>query len=340
MMLSYRTRSRLKRAGTVLLTVLVAALVVWVIWFFWLSRFVVYTRDQGAVIDMDSPSTQLFGEVAVKPEIKNPISIYYNEGENAINTSKELEQIYGYYITGAMLEKDISAIRPQIQALEKGTPVMIDVKSIYGNFFYSSSVSSYRNGDLDTAAMDDLIEYLDLSGMYTIARVPALRDRNFGLDNVSSGLPVAAGYLWMDERGCYWLNPANEATIAYLVQIATELRNLGFDEVVFTDYYFPKTDKIVYKKDKTEALTNTARMLVNTCSTDAFAVSFAYGGTTFTLPEGRSRMYMENVAAADVVTAAENSGVEDKQVKVVFMATVHDTRYDQYGVLRPIDEAH
>ncbi len=340
MILSYRARTNLKRLGLFLLTLVIVLAVVAVLWFFWIGRFVVYTRDRGAVIDLHSPSTQLSGELAVKPVVENPITIYYNEGSNTINTSTELAQLYGYYITGADLEKDISVIRPQIQALEKGTPVMIDVKSIYGNFFYSSSVSVYRNADLDTAAMDELIKYLDLSGMYTIARVPALRDRNYGLENVSAGLPVAAGYLWTDKQGCYWLNPSHEDTIAYLVQIATELRNLGFDEVVFTDFYFPNTDKIVYRSDKSQALTNTARMLVNTCSTDSFAVSFTYGGTSFTLPDGRSRMYMENVAAADVASAAQNTGIVDTAVKVVFMADVHDTRYDQYGVLRPLAEAH
>lgn len=112
--------------------------------------------------------------------------------------------------------------------------------------------------------------------------------------------------------------------------------------MVFTDYYFPATDKIVFKSDKSQALTDTARILVNAYSTDAFAVSFTrtQGATGFTLPEGRSRMYMEGVAAADAVTAAESSGVTDTAVKVVFMADVHDTRYDQFGVLRPLDEAH
>ncbi len=340
MLFSYRTRSRLKRLAGILLVLLLVAAIAWTVWFFWLNRFVVYNRDGSVTLNFDSPSTQLSGQLAQEPEPGETVSIYYNEGDNAVSTSKELTQLYGYYISGADLETGISGIKPQIQALEPGTPVMIDVKSIYGNFFYSSSVSSYRNGDLDTKAMDELIRYLDMSGMYTIARVPALRDRNYGLDHVSSGLPVAAGYLWMDEQGCYWLNPADQNTVAYLVQIATELRNLGFDEVVFTDYCFPKTDRIVFNKDKTAALTDTAKMLVDTCSTDAFAVSFTYGGTAFTLPEGRSRMYMENVAAADAATAAQNSGVADPQIKVVFMATVHDPRYDQYGVLRPLGEAH
>lgn len=340
MIFSYRARSRLKRWGVALLSLVGVLAAVALLWFFWLGRFVIYTRGEGAVIRTEGAPEQPNWLLAVPPEEKEPISIYYNEGENIIDTSTELEQVYGYYVTGAVLEQDISAIRPQIQSLEKGTPVMVDVKSIYGNFFYSSSVSSYRNADLNTKAMDELIDYLDLSGMYTIARVPALRDRNYGLDHVSSGLPVAAGYLWMDPQGCYWLNPGNEGTIAYLVQIATELRNLGFDEVVFTDYYFPDNKKIVFRGDKTQTLTDTARTIVNACATDSFAVSFTYGGTPFTLPEGRSRMYMENVAAADVQTAAVNSGVVDTTVKLVFMADVHDTRYDEFGVLRPLSEAH
>lgn len=340
MIFSYRTRARLKRLAVILLAAVLVLMALWVVWFFWLGRYVIYTRDQGALIDMNAPSTQLSGILAVEPVEDNPISIYYNEGENTINTTKELEQLYGYFVSREDLETDIAAVRSQILALPKGTPVMVDLKSIYGNFFYSSSVSHYRNDDLNIGAMDELIDFLDLSGMYTIARVPALRDRNFGLDHVSSGLPVKGGYLWMDSQGCYWLDPADETTIAYLVQIATELRGLGFDEVVFTDYYFPDTKQIVYSSDRSLALTNTAKLLVSTCSTDAFAVSFSMGNTLFTPPEGRSRIFMEGVAAADVDNKALSSGVTDTAIKLVFIATVHDTRYDQFGVLRPLSEAH
>ena len=75
---------------------------------------------------------------------------------------------------------------------------MFFVKSIYGNFYYSSEVSTRRNSDLNISAVDALISDLTSGNLYVIARLPALRDYYYGLNNVPDGLPTAGGYLWMD----------------------------------------------------------------------------------------------------------------------------------------------
>ena len=340
MILSYRARCALKRIATVLMVLLIIAAAAVLIWTLWLGRYVLYTRD-GAVLDYSMSSADLTGTPVQAPEPEEPVSIFYNEGSNAVDVSQELKQLSGYYITGKELEEDLDGVYAQLRALPAGTPVMIDVKSIYGNFFYSSTVSGQRNGDLDIQAMDELIEWVNSTGLYTIARLPALRDFHYGLNNVSDGLPVAAGYLWMDTYGCYWLNPASEGTVTYLIQIANELKHLGFDEVVFYDYYFPATDKIVFKGDKAQALTDAAQTLVTACATDSFAVSFTCTGSgIFTPPTGRSRIYLEGISAANVELAAQGFEFENKPVNLVFLTDVQDTRYDAYGVLRPIDDVH
>ena len=212
---------------------------------------------------------------------------------------------------------------------------MIDVKSIYGTFAYSSYASEERNVDIDTQAMDDLIRQLNSSSFYTIARVPALRDRMYGLNHVEYGLPVAAGYLWMDNMGCYWLDPTKDGTVSYLVQIASELKSLGFDEVVFTDFYFPETDSIIFKGDKAEALARAAQTLVNTCGANGFTISFGIK-TEFQFPEGKSRIILQDVSAADAEEAAQAVEIDNPAARIMFLAENHDTRYDEYSVLRPI----
>ncbi len=338
MSIPYRTRSFLKRLGIFLLVLAVAATAVLLCWFLWLERFVVYTRDGGVVLDFDRPTNKLSGQVAVKPQIEEVIPLVRDDGSDIQLEKKELSQIIGYYITAAELETDLDLVRTQLEALPEGTPVMIDLKSIYGNFFYSSSVSENRNSDLDIDAMDKLIKELNSGKYYTIARMPALRDRLYGLEHVADGLPVAAGYLWMDSSGCYWLNPASDGTVSYLAKIANELRGLGFDEVVFTEYYFPDADSIVFRGDKREALETTAQTLVKSCATDYFAVSFA-ANTEFTPPDGRSRIYLLDAAAAEAGALAEKLGFAEPAARVVFITNIHDTRFDDYSVLRPIADA-
>lgn len=334
----YRTRRTLQRTAVILLVLAVVLSMLWGFWILWLQRYVIYTRDEGAKLDFSLNPQLAAGEPVVEPEVPE-VSIYYNEGENAINTNKELTQLQGYYITAEDLSGDMDEIKSQVRSLPAGTPVMVEVKSITGNFFYSSAVADYRSGSVDAEKMDELLSFLDRSGMYTLAYLPALRDYNYGLHHVSDGLPTAGGYLWIDDDSCYWLNPSSQGTISYLVQIINELKELGFDEVVLYDFYFPKTDSIVFKADKTEALSSAARTLVTTCATDYFAVSFVMD-TDFTLPEGRCRMYKRDVSAAEAAGIAGASGLADPAVRLVFLTENHDTRFDSYSVLRPLSAAH
>lgn len=335
MTIPYRTRQTLRRMALVLLAVLLVAVLVWGCWIVWLSRYVIYTQD-GAKIDFSLPEQLLSGTLAQPPEPGETIPISYDDAPGAVST--ELAQINGYYVDAVAL-KDIPAVHAQIQALPAGTAVMVDVKNIYGSFYYSSGVSTARSSSVDVQAMDGLIEALNKSNMYTIARLPALRDYQYGLNHVPDGLPTAGGYLWLDSDGCYWLNPASSGTLSYLIQIVNELKSLGFDEVVFYDFYFPDTTGIVYKNDKAEALATATKTLVSSCATDSFGVSFV-GKPDFALPEGRSRLYIENAEPINVAGIAQQTGLADPEIRLVFLTTLHDTRFDKYSVLRPLSAAH
>lgn len=339
MIIPYRTSRILRRCAITLLAVTVAAVLIWALWFLWLGRFVVYTRQSGAVLNFNQTMQFGPGQVGTPPK-KEPVEIYFNEGENAVNTSTELAQMTGYYIDTEALTGNLDEIRSQLQLLPAETPVMLDVKSIYGNFYYSSHVSDKRASNIDPAAIDALIEYMASKNLYMIARLPALRDYHYGLHHVPDGLPTKGGYLWMDDDYCYWLNPSSQGTITYLRDIIAELKGLGFDEVVLYDFYFPDTSEIVFNSDKTQALTDAAKTLVDTCSDKTFAVSFVRQAGEFTHPEGRSRMYLEGVSAGSAAAIAQQSGLADPSVYLVFLTEVHDTRFDAYSVLRPIAGAH
>lgn len=340
MKIPYRTRRALRRLGITAVILLLVAVVAWLCWVIWLERFVVYSRE-GASLNFDLPAEYPPGEVALPPETKAPISIYYNEGDNVVETSTELTQISGYYADGEALAGGVSAIREQLALLDGDTPVMLDVKNIKGAFYYSTAVGSITADNVATEDVDNLIADLASSEHYLIARLPAMRDREFGLNNVNCGLFVPSRYsLWLDDAGCYWLDPTVSGTMTYLTQIVEELKSLGFDEVVFTDFYFPASDGYIFDGDKSQALTEAAQSLVNACSTDDFAVSFLRGATTFTIPQGRSRLYFENVDAANISATVEAIAVENPEIRLVFLTATHDTRYDDYSVLRPLADAH
>lgn len=337
MTIPYRTQRVLKRILTAVLVIAVVLAAVWACWLIWVQRYIVYTADGSAKLDFDLPPIS-GGQLAAAPDDPD-IPIHFDKDDEMVGGTTELQQMVGYYVEPETLS-DLATVKAQIQALPAGTPVMIDVKGVQGDFYYSTTVGSRTSSRVDIAAMDDLIDYLKRSGMYAIARIPALRDYTYGLNHVPDGVHhISGGYLYMDDAGCYWLHPGSEGTLSYLTQIIMELKNLGFDEVVLDDFRFPETTKILVNGDKAELLTRAADVLLSACATDRFAVSFVKSAE-FTAPTGRSRLYLTGLDASQAANAAQNSGVADPAVNMVFLTELHDTRFDVYSVMRPLSGAH
>ena len=227
MNIPYRTRLKLQRAGTVALFVLMVLLLVWFCWILWLERYVIYTRE-GAVIDFSVSSQSLSGVEANPQKNSTGISIYYNEGEYAISTSTDLEQLNGYYVTISDLVEDFEAVKTQLTSLPTGTSIMMEVKNKYGTFYYPSEVSYAQSEAVNVDKLAELVEELKMRGMYMIARIPAFCDYLYGVNNTTSGLPIGSGKyrgaLWMDPGGYYWLKPTDAGTLNYLTAVILELK--------------------------------------------------------------------------------------------------------------------
>ena len=337
MNLSYRTRRFLQRLGIVLLVLLLLAIIVWMVWIVWLDRFVVYSRD-GAHFDFDRTAQSQTGELAVPPADQETVQIVYNDGVANMNASTELAQIRGYYADAQALREDLEGVRARIDSLPAGSAVMLDLKTINGYFYYSSEVGP-TSSSVDLEAMDKLITYLNNKDLYLIARIPAFRDYYFGLNETHNGLYMKSNPigLWMDSDGCYWLDPTKEGTLNYLSRIVAEIKRMGFDEVVFSDFCFPDTDDIQFSGDQSEAIAKAADTLATICATESFCVSFCSETTDFTLPtEERCRLYLVNFTAAQVRTAAEATGLASPEIQVVFITEHGDTRFDEFSVMRPV----
>lgn len=335
--LTYRTRRRLRTLSIVLAAVGLGLVLGLVGWFAWLDRFVVYSAD-GAHLDFASDYHITDGVEALPPE-RPTVEIYYNEGENAVSAPAQMTPIGGYYVTTSMLLDSIENIELATENIPAGSAVMLDLKSIYGNFYYSTEIPGAPIAtQLDIPAMDQLLEDLISSDVYLIAKVPAFRDRSYGLNNTSYGLSSTQGkgFLWADDANCYWLDPTASGTVSYLISIANELRRMGFDEVVFDEFCFPPTDSILFDGSREEALASAADILVSSCATEDFAVSFKSNTVSFPLPAGRTRLFLSDVEATDARSVFDACAFPLKEAQLVFLTDTNDTRYDISGALRPL----
>ena len=342
MTIPYRIRRLLQRFAVTLLVLVVFSAALLAAWFLWLSRFVVYT-EEGAKFDFSLSHTLPTGELATPPAPVETIPIIYTEEEMEVipEKSKELTQMAGYTVSSEMLLNDLEGVADALEKLPNGSSVLLELKNPRGEFLYSTTQGRTVDS-IDVTQVDRIIRTLGEKGCYLIAEIPAFRDYWYFLDNENERVPYGLprdggnGALWLDQSGPnYWLNPASSGALNYLVQIITELRTLGFDEVVLSEFSFPDTDMIRFDGDRQEALQNAARTLMQACSTDTFALSFA--GTTIPLPAGRCRLYVSGILAGDIPDFVSGLTMDDPTVQLVFLTDLLDTRFEQYSVLRLLE---
>lgn len=335
---SYRSKMRL-RSLTVTITVVVLCVIALAVGIFlYLQRFIVYTPT-GAYLDMNR--TQPTGETPLNPDfvVETPppdadivVETPVETPENAVARRK----LSGVYVSGAMLA-DPAGLETALATTGKQLDVMVDVKSVFGNFFYSSGLPNAEpSSAVDPTRVDQFLQTLSQrSDIYLIARVPAFRDSAFALRNQDCGLPLQSGALWMDDQSCYWLDPANDRVVAYLESIALELAALGFDEVAFSDFYFPTSANIAYKGDSAAAVAEAARRLSFNLSGSGLSVSF-FSGNASVAPYA-SHIFVESTDGAEVdpLVTALTGKLEDVASGLVFLTDSHDTRFAEYGILTP-----
>ena len=345
MSLPYRARRNLRRLFTSVLVLILVIACVLLCWLLWLHRYVVYTKD-GVRLDFDRPQEYPQGQTAVPPDPLPTVNIQYEDIviEEEINT--ELVRFSGYYVTLEQIKADFAAVQQQLQQLPAKSTILLELKSIKSYTYFSTDVGMVPE-DFDTLPMDELIRKLQDQGHYVIAKIPAFQEYDYILadqrQRVPYGLPRVGGNgsLWLDTSGpCYWMNPASDGTLTYLIQTITELRLLGFDEVVLDGFRFPDTDLIAFDGNKQQTLEETAAKLVKTCATDTFCVSFVRSAPDLKLPEGRTRLYLTDVAATSAALVANQTDFADPTLHVVFWTDSGDTRYDEFCVMRPIDMMH
>ena len=341
MSLSYRTRRRLRHSLIAIAVIACLSLTAFVGWLVWLDRFIIYTRD-GAKLDFALSQISSEGETAEPPDLSEPVKIIVqNPDEDNNQPIIEQVSISGYYINSKDLKEDIPGLIDKLQSLPAGTAILLDMKTIKGSFYYPTAVGNTVSKEIDLEQMNKLLELLSNQKLHAIARVPAFRDWEYGLHNVPQGLPQkgANGALWMDDKNCYWLNPAKDEVLGYLIRIVTELKSLGFDEVVFSDFCFPDTNRIKYEGSKSEAISNAAATLVEACASERFFVSFQSTDYAFPLPNGNTRLYLQNVAAAEIPLVRQQAVTSNPNIQLLFLTEANDTRYNDYCVLRPLEDA-
>lgn len=340
---SYRNKKRAKYALWVLLAAAAAVFLFILCRFLYLQRFLVYTDDQVKLdYKQDLQATRQEPEELDPSQFPLQVIPMDDAQEVGASVNSPMKALSGYYISTSML-LDLPSVLTALDNLE-ATPnaLLFEMKSIYGNYYYSSDLPGAITANADISGISDLIaSYQDKRSVYLIARVPAFTDNNFALANQSSGLPLRSGALWMDENNCYWLDPLAEDVQDMIIALVTELSGMGFDEIVLDGFRIPDSENIVYDSGvltREEAVAEAAKMICE--ALEPLSVRISFGSDSALVAKYTDRVYLttnDGAAVADMV-AVISEALEDPHSQIVFQTASRDTRFDGYGILRPLIE--
>lgn len=152
--------------------------------------------------------------------------------------------VKGIYVTGwiagyaSRMDKMIELVdRTELNAM------VIDVKDFSGYVSYPTDVPAVKEAGADKEPRfvrpNALLKKLHDHGIYVIARVSVFEDSIFAKAHPEWALKTADGKLWGDQKGLFWMDPANKNVWDYEVAIAKDAFARGFDEVNFDYVRFP-----------------------------------------------------------------------------------------------------
>jgi hypothetical protein len=152
-------------------------------------------------------------------------------------------QAKGIYVTASKANSTIDDLIQLVDETELNTMV-IDIKDDKGNITYKMNtktaveINAPRNYIQD---IEGLIKRLKEKDIYLIARVVAFKDPVLADAKPELALWKKDGTIFRDKDNLAWVNPYKKEVWDYLIEVASQCADLGFDEVNF-DYIRFSTD--------------------------------------------------------------------------------------------------
>ena len=332
--LSYSARLKLKKILLVTAAVLAAVLILCIGRIVYLQRYVVYDEN-GVHLDYSGKVS-----ATVPNQDAIPVGDFILEQEQAAGESidapieGQLATLSGVYFTASQLMDEATAAGAH-DALENANAVMLDVKTATGKYLYATSLPDTARTETDITPL--ISQLAAKTNLTLIARLSAFRDSAKALSDFSQALPIAGGALWMDANGSYCLDPAGEEVTTYLIAIARELSQLGFDEIVFDDFSFPVSGNIRYHRDTSgaEAALQAAKTIAEQLSLYDITFSFVSTDPEITALSARAFLPAETGDLVSETAREYSSLLPGSDARLVFLTASRDTRFETYSVLSP-----
>lgn len=154
-------------------------------------------------------------------------------------------KVKGIYVTGPRAGND-TYMKELIELVDTTelNAMVIDIKNDHGEITYNMDLNIANEIDAPInyiGNMKNLIGELKAKDIYLIARIVAFKDPILAKGKPELSLKNKDGSIFKDKDGLSWVNPYKKEVWDYLIDVAKEAVELGFDEIQF-DYIRFSTD--------------------------------------------------------------------------------------------------
>lgn len=242
----YRGRRKKLNVLGIVLGALVVLVLLLVVLFFGLQKYIVFEHDGISVVLPGAESTQEDGTSGEGEltQVNATLNITDPDYSSLPDSAGEgLDTFIGIFVPAE--DVNLSEIGKYVDVMSTygANALVLEVKPVSGQLVWNSSsaiATAYGlNGSTDLAQLVAALRSED-PDIYLVAQLSCCIDGMLASRNPSAALHIAGGGAYSDEEGA-WVDPYNDTVREYLIELSTELVELGFDELLYKSLSLPTT---------------------------------------------------------------------------------------------------
>ena len=241
----YRGKEKNGRLATLIVSILMA-LILFAVWLFYdLQQYMVYDKDGARLVlpaERAAPEEAAPRPGAVPARAGAPVEVelVFDRADYSGLVSDagaglgdmKARFVRAEALTGTLLSAFITGGLGDYDAL------VLELKPASGLLAYHSAVPLAESYGLNgTLEMQGYAEQLKERGVRLVAQLSALPDAALAVRDAPIALKNASTGGVYTENGTAWLDPYNDAVRSYLSALMAELKEMGFDEILFDGLY-------------------------------------------------------------------------------------------------------
>lgn len=209
--------------------------------------------DVKGVVDFDASKTK---SIHVKAYGYRPFSWDVNSSEKTLEIEPvKVKALYLSFWGASPKSKTYKNAMNLIESTEANA-LVIDVKSEQGMMSYKTNVKAASAMDAHynrtIKDIDSYMKSLKEKHIYTIARVVCFKDELSAKNHPDRAVLNPDGTLWRNAAKMAWVDPFNSDAQDYIISIAVDAAQKGFDEINFDYVRFPAKAHLVFSQENNQ----------------------------------------------------------------------------------------